>query len=195
MDTPQKARKFYNQSPQYEEFQKSEGWQVPRLLVALTMPYLGSNRLIADIGCGPGLVGEELNRTNWSGILTGVDIAEQRLKEAAQKSSYNFCIQADAHQLPFRDQVFDVILSSAMVGLTRIDSVKEMLRILKSNGFLACVIGEIKSKHWCQKRFQEAKKYFEKISNAKTIYCLDLGSGYTNVYDDEHYVYYLLRKA
>ena len=194
MDTPQKARRFYNNSPQYEEFKKSEGWQVPKLLVALTMPYLDGSKRIADIGCGPGLVGKELDRVNWRGALIGVDIAEQRLREAAQKPSYNFCIQADAYRLPFCDQVFDVVLSSAMVGLTNSNSIREMLRILKLGGFFACATGEIKSKDWCRKRFQEAKQYLEKLSGARILCSQDLGSGYTNEYDDEHYVYYLLRK-
>lgn len=195
MNTPKKIRSFYNRFSQYDEFQKSEGWQIPKLLVALTAPHLNGGEFIVDVGCGPGLVGEELNHINWNGTLVGVDIAEQRLREAAQKFVYNFCLQADAYRLPFLDQTFDIVLTSAMVGLTGHDSVAEMLRILKPGGVFACAAGEIKSKHWCRKRYQEVITYFQEMTGVQVLLNQDLGSGYTNEYNGEHYSCHLLRKT
>ena len=194
MNTPQKARKFYNNFEEYESFQQSENWYVPELLVGGLTPYISGGEKIIDIGCGPGMVGIALEKYRWRGSLIGVDIAENRLKEASEKSCYSHCVQADAHYLPFADNVFDIVISSAMVGLTGISSVQEMIRILKPGRLLACAAGEIKNKCWCRQRFQEVISFFNDESNTQILTCKDLGSGCSVKYNNEHYVYYLIRK-
>jgi ubiquinone/menaquinone biosynthesis C-methylase UbiE len=200
MKTVQEARNFYNQLHEYEIFAKLEGWQIPKLLVEYLKPFLIGNEQALDVGCGPGEVGEELEKIGWKGVLTGVDIAENRLKEAALKPAYNFCVQADAYHLPFRKQSFDIVASSAMVALTGIRSIKEMYRLVKPGGYFACIAGEIKGKNfgWCRRRFKEAARYFDQLSltpGIQRVFYKDLGSGYTSNYDDEHYTYYIFRKS
>lgn len=95
--------------------------------------------------------------------------------------------------LEARFLTFPVVVSSAMVGLTGINSIQEMHRLVKPNGYFACIVGEIRSMDWCCKRFQEVISYFNQLSSAEMIFCEDLGSGYANEYDDEHYIYYLFR--
>ena len=147
-----------------------------------------------DIGCGPGMIGVALKELRWKGKLFGLDIAEKRLMKASQNSLYSSCVQADANSLPFGNSIFDLVLSSAMVGLTGTESIREMIRILKSGGLLACVAGELRNRRWCRKRFQESVQYFKDISSSQIIAQEDLGSGWKDDYDNEHYIYYLIRK-
>lgn len=193
--TKREIRKFYDQSPQYEAFQKVEGWITPRLLIKYAHPYLLGNERIIDVGCGPGLVGEELCGSGWRGRLVGVDISGGRLREAKEKSIYTECVVADADHLPFVDCSFDVVFSNAMVGLTGNQSVKEMYRLVKPGGYFACVAGEIKSLSWCRKRFRGTLLCFEDLSRARCLLRKDLGTGYINTdYDDEHYICLIYKK-
>jgi len=194
MKTSLEARKYYNEFHQYEMFLKLKGWQIPKLLVQYLMPFLIGNERILDIGCGPGEVGEELEKVGWRGTLIGVDVAEKRIKEAKVKPIYNFCLQANAYNLPFKKQSFDVVVSAAMVGLAGIKSIQEMYRLVKPGGYFACIAGEIKSMSWCRRRFKEAVRYFNQLPNAQRVFHKDLGSGYTSDYNDEHYIYYIFRK-
>ncbi len=188
METSKKARNFYNRFLQYESFQTSEGWQTPFFLISYIRPYLQSGESIIDIGCGPGLVGKELGKIGWQGLLIGVDIAETLLQQAQDKSIYNNCVHANAYRLPFINHCFDFVLSNAMVGLTGIRSIQEMCRLVKKGGYFACIASEIKSMSWCRNRFRKVCKFLEKLPGANSILYKDLGSGYSNTYDDEHFV-------
>jgi ubiquinone/menaquinone biosynthesis C-methylase UbiE len=165
-------------------------------LVEYIRPYLDGNDRIPDVGCGPGLVGQELERTGWSEILIGADIAENRLREAKRKSIYTDCVVADADRLPFRDAGFDIVLSNAMVGLTGNRSVRQMHRLVRTGGYLGCVLREIKSFHWCRTRFRKALQCFAELPRMRLLSRKDLGTGYVNTdYDDEHSVCLILRKS
>lgn len=196
MKTAQEARKYYNQFRQYELSLNFRGWQIPKLLVQNLAPFLVGNETILDAGCGSGEVGEELEKIGWKGALIGTDIAEERLQEALLKPSYTFCVHANAYHLPFKKQSFDVVVSSAMVGLTGIKSIQEMYSLVKPGGYFACIAGGVRSENWWKKRFREAIQYFNQLSrfpNTQRVFYKDLGTGYTSEYDDEHYVYYIFR--
>lgn len=193
--TKREIKIFYNQFSQYETFQKNEGWATPQLLTEHIRPYLCGNERIIDVGCGPGLVGEELQRVGWNGTLIGADIAENRLREAKQKPIYKKCVVADADHLPFADDSFDFILSNAMVGLTGDKSVIEMYRLVKPNGFFACIAVEIINLPWCRGRFKKALQIFDKLPRAKLLIQKDFGVGYVNTnYNNEHYICFIYRK-
>ncbi len=194
MRTSTQARQFYNSLDVYEIGSRLEGWQVPQLLVRNLAPLLCGGELVLDVGCGPGFVGQELQQSEWQGTLIGVDIAEKRLKEAAVKLVYRGCAHANAYRLPFPNKKFDVVVSSAMVGLTGPKSITEMQRLVKMGGVLACAIGEIKSIKWCTERFRECRAFLNKIPNAKLVLKKDLGGGYRDKdFNDEHYVLYIFR--
>ncbi|MBI4837429.1 MAG: methyltransferase domain-containing protein [Candidatus Portnoybacteria bacterium] len=194
--TTKEMREFYNcpASGRYESFQKSEGWNIPALLIENILPLLRGGERMIDVGCGPGLVGEELEKSGWQGLLIGLDVAENRLHEARRHSVYGACVHADAYHLPFRNCCFDIVLSSAMVGLTGIRSIREMRRIVGPGGYLACVIAELKDIPVCRERFEKALLFLKKMSDAELIICKDLGSGYSfSNYGGEHFVLFVHR--
>jgi ubiquinone/menaquinone biosynthesis C-methylase UbiE len=86
---------------------------------------------ILDIATGTGYVAEILN----PGIVVCTDITIQMLKKAKAKTRGDFLL-SDAHHLPFRDEVFDVAISSFALHEMAMPRVvlTEMFRTLKAGG-------------------------------------------------------------
>ena len=193
--TEREARRYYNKWSEYESSSESAGYVTPMQFVESLAPYLGVRQKILDVGCGTGLVGNELKRLGWRGTLIGVDIAENRLLEAVEKRIYAAGIQASAYLLPWKNNSFDAVISNEMVGLTGVRSVCEMYRVLKPGGYLACVVVEFKNAKWSRARFRKICAYFRRLPKAKLLLRRNLGTGYLNTnYNDERRVLFLLRK-
>lgn len=188
-------RNYYNDYPEYNSSLSARGWQCPKLLVEHLKPRLRGHETILEVGCGTGLVGLALKKIGWQGTLIGVDIAEDRLKEASARPVYSSCAQMSAYRLGFPRQSFDVVISCAMLGLTGPQSFKAMYSLVKPNGYLACIAGEVKNLRWCRKRFQKVCHHIRRRHRSQIIFRKDLGTGYAkDGYRDEHYVYYLLQR-
>jgi ubiquinone/menaquinone biosynthesis C-methylase UbiE len=203
MKTAKEVRRIYNHFSSYDSNMQIVGWQGPRLLVAHIKRYLQQNFLILDVGCGTGLVGKELRECGWRGSLIGIDIAERRLSDTVKKSVYDLCVAGNAYALPFPNCSFDMVVSCAMVGLTGPKSVKEMFRVLKPGGYLACVAGYFKHfgkqrASWCRRRFRKSIACLQELPNSSMALNKNLGFGYTGntAFDwkDEHYYFFLIRR-
>lgn len=123
---------------------------------------------ILDIGCGIGLstsaiAAEALNleRSNTTILLTGIDVSHKRIARAKAKdidhtnSNLNEClenskpttitryIQADAEKIPFRRNSFDLVFIMYIFHetsyLAREKILREAKRVLKPEGILAIV--------------------------------------------------------
>lgn len=95
---------------------------------------------ILDLGCGTGYFTQRLQQLFPQASIIGVDLALGMAKYASKKRAaegINYCC-ADAEQLPFSDQYFDLIFSNccfmAANDLLRLST--ELKRILSSNGLL-----------------------------------------------------------
>lgn len=195
MRIAEQEREYYNDWESYESDLHDDGWQVPRLLVENIRHLLRGGEKVLDMGCGTGLVGVELQRIGWKGCLIGIDISERRISEALEKHVYRACFHMDANRLGFPDEKFDVILASALVGLTGPKSVLEMHRVLKTEGFIGCAVGELKNVSGGSKRFQSSVSCFNRLSDMSEINSTDLGTGYSGKRNDEHYFLYVLRRT
>lgn len=95
-------------------------------------------RLIADICCGPGVLGSELRKVFPSAEIVPVDLSIEMCKFAK-------AIRADAHSLPFKDDVFELaVLCFALHELEVRKAIREVRRILKKEGAVA--IADLNSK-------------------------------------------------
>jgi len=194
--TSREQRAYYNAFKDYEAYTREEGWHVPRVLAEHVLSLLRGRELLLDVGCGSGWVGMELRGLGWHGTLIGVDIAEQRLRDAAAKKAYTRCLRGNAYKLPFEREVFDAVLSCGMVGLTGPRSVSEMWRVLKPGGVLACAAFESKNEAWSHERLKKSLRQIRCLPNATLLHQKNLGHGYSkSSYAGERYTLYVLRKS
>ena len=89
---PERHREYYDQwATTYEaDFVEAERYAVPRriaLLAGRMRP--GFRGRIADIGCGTGLMGQDLRAEGIAGAIDGFDISGNMLEQARRKGVYD----------------------------------------------------------------------------------------------------------
>jgi len=110
-----------------------------------------SYKRILDIGCGTGNYTFKLE--NRSDEIIGCDVSDKMLEKALNKkislkSKANF-IQSSAEKLPFKDEVFDLIISVATFEFidNKRETFEEAMRCLKKDGEI--IIGFLnKTSEW-----------------------------------------------
>ncbi|MCS7125495.1 MAG: class I SAM-dependent methyltransferase [Aigarchaeota archaeon] len=101
--------------------------QLEKYKTALKNIELNFDRIL-DVGCGIGLLAENLRSLGFSGEYIGVDIDLERVK-SAEKVHGEYII-ADAHHLPFRDKCFYISTSFTVIHLLDLKkTLKEMQRV------------------------------------------------------------------
>lgn len=111
-----------------------------RLLERLAMIKIHPKRIL-DLGCGTGYLTHKLHLLFPDADIIGVDIAFGMVKFATNNklktTSINYYC-ADAEQLPFRDQSFDLVFSNCcLASLPNFSvAIQELQRVVKINGLL-----------------------------------------------------------
>ncbi len=145
MDHKLKVRKDYDSSAfTYEKRYKMLQWEKYKTMV--DRPLEGR---ILDLGCGAGFLSEFLQRET-----IGIDISFQMLK---QIKSQTIALQADMDFLPFKNSIFDAVLSfTSFQNLPSLNLVfGEVRRVLKEEcpfiftilkkKFSPCVVDEVET--------------------------------------------------
>jgi SAM-dependent methyltransferase len=94
---------------------------------------------VLDVGCGPGVIAAELAKRFPATDVVGLDMSTARLAEARRNFaglSNASTIQAEATQLPFADQSFDLIYCRFLLEYlqNRAQAVREMARVCRPGG-------------------------------------------------------------
>jgi ubiquinone/menaquinone biosynthesis C-methylase UbiE len=96
---------------------------------------------IIDVGCGDGILLKEIEQNcqikNNSLLLIGMDISELRLRRTIKRTSAKVC-NADAENLPFRGQQFDLTICGEVIEHVPNPEnvIKELSRITRPGGKL-----------------------------------------------------------
>jgi len=96
LETPQDNKAYYDAfaSTYDSDFAEALGWQYPEAIASAYRKHARADDLpIADIGCGTGLVAEAL--TCSPNDIDGIDISEEMLAQAREKSLYRAVFLAD----------------------------------------------------------------------------------------------------
>jgi len=121
-------------------FSIQAGWTRPTRMWLYQQAGLGQAHTILEVGCGTGVVAEELARLG-SARVVGLDLDSSMLAFVRRQEDGVTYVQGDAHALPFPDGSFDVVVSHYLL-LWLADpalGVREMARVIRSDGaVLAC---------------------------------------------------------
>jgi SAM-dependent methyltransferase len=119
-----------------EQFSQQAGWTSQVRHYIFDKVSLSSARSILDIGCGTGIIENELIACN-SIKVTALDVQIDRLKFARERSDANW-ICGDAFSLPFADRSFDISLCHYLLLWLKdpISALSEMKRITRPGGYI-----------------------------------------------------------
>ncbi len=120
--------------------QNYKRWIIPFVDEVLEYTKLKKGKIL-DIGAGPGLVVKEFASRSHHFEVIGIDISPKAIQLAKKNcdglGNVRFLV-ADVYQLPFPERSFDVVVCKD--SLHHFDNLrkalKEMLRVLKKDGFL-----------------------------------------------------------
>lgn len=114
-----------------EVFAKSDQESVTAYFRFLDFPMQGKK--VLDLGCGDGS-----DLTQLKGDIYGIDASEEMVKIAQEKNPKGEIKVAVFEDIPFSDQMFDIVLSKwSFQSSPNIDSIyNEIARVLKPQGYL-----------------------------------------------------------
>lgn len=135
---------FHRGACLYDQYTPVQQRVVERLLELIRKEH-DQFRTVLDIGCGTGRLLASVNK-DYPGLkLTGIDLAFQMLRQAADRLPADAqLVQGDAEQLPFADHYFDLVLSSSTFQwLASLEgSFRQIFRVLQPDGrFLISLFG------------------------------------------------------
>jgi ubiquinone/menaquinone biosynthesis C-methylase UbiE len=129
---------------EYRPFPNEEGrnsrqvqWEIPALVKALSLP---RDVRVLEVGCGRGIALPVLERLCTPRRLTGLDIDEELLMEAADNlrdhGTEAELHRGDVRQMPFADEAFDLILDfGTLYHIARSQAaLDEVARVLAPGG-------------------------------------------------------------
>lgn len=130
------------------------------------------NEKVLDLGCGTGIY--SLLFLNMGLKVTGIDQSDFMLEKAREKTNEINFIKADAYNLPFPNESFDLVVSVTMFEFLD-DPQKaacEAYRVLSSGGRLIfCVIGAKST--WAKLYREKAKTEDQSPYKAARFYTLE----------------------
>ena len=99
-------------------------------------PYADGAQVILDIGCGTGAWLADQGERNSDRLLLGIDISNEMAKRANKKCGCPIVV-ADAERQPFKDDIFDLIVSrgdAIIQAYNPLEAFSEVHRILMPGG-------------------------------------------------------------
>lgn len=205
MNTAERMRKKYNAFDDYDETASERGWKVPREVAIAMLEHgnLHADANILDVGCGTGLAGLELRRRGFTGNLAGLDAAEDRLAEAQKKTflrkrAYNLTRRGDAYALPWKQPLYDGVVSAGMLGLVGPKALVEILRVLRTGYVTSIAFGYIIGNRTSLGHYVAIQRRLRSLEEKKKVAILEarsLGTGCdSSEYREEYYDLVVLRK-
>ena len=172
---------FWNQNPcggKWTDYRQFTEWYLKTepYLLDITAPILFDGKTFIDIGCGQGVICNLAAQRN--ARVIGIDMSFSSLQVAKrgsqemgvqQKISY---IQADAENLPFKNSMFDIVLSIGVLHHTPSiqNGIHEITRIIKSNGEITIMLYRRGNpKWWLTKSIRAISKFVKKHSSKERI--------------------------
>lgn len=161
--TVDELKQFYDGSaPNYDSFVSGRGYVLPRkVALKASLSLSGGPRSVLDVGCGTGLLGQEIRALKPSWEITGVDISKEMLNIAESRADrhgnryYKSVMMADMSKSHgFLRDSFNVIVSTGTFTPNHLgpEDLLGMLSYLKEHG---CVFVSVNYGHFVDTSFQD----------------------------------------
>ncbi len=172
-------RNFDMSTPTYDDFERKYRF-FSQLALKMREKIDDEVKLILDIGCGTGVLGEVFDDS----AVVGIDISSDMVRVARKR--LHDTLVGDGSRLPFRDDSFDAAVFNAVIFLIPDgeNAIKEAMRVVRDNGKVAGtyliglfengeeVVERIGLKHrlpFPRERVEEAVNQFEGVSDHITF--------------------------
>ena len=147
--------KYEEWATYYDEEHRKNGWKsLLNYLAYKLSTYLNINSKILDVGCGTGLLGQELSAYGFT-KLYGNDISKSSLDIARKLDSYRGLYQAELGQpLMLDSNSFDALVSAGVFTRNQVplNAFDELIRILKPKCLFSVAL-----------RVEDNDSYYKKI--------------------------------
>ena len=158
----------------------------PKSVNLLTTRLKDKNAEIIDVGCGTGLVGENLKANDFI-YFDGIDISEDMLEIAKSRGYRKLLLGSLKNRLPVLDNAYDTAMCVGVFthGHVSSEGFNELCRIVKPGGYICFTINEgVFEKYGFKEMIGDfqSRKIWEVISlykddymtleNVKGYYCL-----------------------
>ena len=158
----------------------------PKSVNLLTTRLKDKNAEIIDVGCGTGLVGENLKAKDFI-YFDGIDISKDMLEIAKSRGYRNLFLGSLNNRLPVLDNAYDTAMCVGVFthGHVSSEGFNELCRIVKPGGYICFTINEgVFEKYGFKEMIGDfqSRKIWEVISlykdnymtleNVKGYYCL-----------------------
>jgi ubiquinone/menaquinone biosynthesis C-methylase UbiE len=107
-------------------------------IVPFIKKFVSPGAEICDLGCGDGVGSRKLAEAGY--VVKGIDVSEEMLEKAMQGTSHCEFVKANLTDSGIQDNTFEAVMAINSIEWTDnpFDSLKEVARILKPDGF-ACI--------------------------------------------------------
>ncbi len=136
----EEQKNFYNNFEKYYITVKGQGKEYFAEYLSFISYYINKGKSILDIGCGTGQSTYYLSQLGYKS--SGLDGSSRFVKFAKKKYQELDFINADAENLPFTNEIFDVVASYNTVEhfSNAKKCLKEMIRVVKKGGDILLLI-------------------------------------------------------
>ncbi|MGK7926959.1 MAG: aminotransferase class I/II-fold pyridoxal phosphate-dependent enzyme [Spirulina sp.] len=145
----------------YDEEHRKNGWNILLNYLAYQLrSYIDLDCKILDVGCGTGLLGQELNAYSFNNLY-GCDISQNSLELANRRNIYKGLDKAELGQpLSLDSESFDAWVSTGVFTRNQVplNAFDELIRILKPQGLLTVVLRKEDNDFY----YKKLKEYYER---------------------------------
>jgi len=155
------------------------------------IPLMKESDVLLDLGCGPGTWLKEVHH-NFKRCI-GVDVSPKMLQLCSEKHLLNVdLVCADCHNLPFRNQIFETIISlRVFIYLDLAKALKEAHRILKQDGYMVLLIQVLRQSPYFKLRecLKPGTKFLEEADYLKAHILLTKVSDHFHIEQTEGVIF------
>ena len=171
IQTPEDSKVYYKDfSQNYDEtFVKQLSYTYPRRVAEELLAHFDGDGIICDIGCGTGLVGEELKNLNANIVIDGFDISSEMIAVAKTKNVYRNFFELDLTQpvLGVPNDYAALISSGTFThGHLGPEILVNLLSLCQDNALLT--VG-INAEHYRDKGFEKEINELQSASRIQTV--------------------------